>query len=82
LGYYLIILLLTSTSGLSSQGFVANEVETEQIVDAGIDWATGQPLWSAMVQVGDSCSGVLLSDALVQGVKVTGLLVGCLASAA
>ncbi|KAF6261283.1 SAC domain-containing protein [Scenedesmus sp. NREL 46B-D3] len=37
--------------GLSSQGFVANEVETEQIVDAGIDWATGQPLWSAMVQV-------------------------------
>jgi hypothetical protein len=38
--------------GLSSQGFVANEVETEQIVDAGIDWATGQLLWSAMVQVG------------------------------
>jgi hypothetical protein len=40
--------------GVSSQGFVANEVETEQIVDAGIDWATGQPLWSAMVQVGAS----------------------------
>ncbi|WIA12381.1 hypothetical protein OEZ85_012427 [Tetradesmus obliquus] len=37
--------------GLSSAGFVANEVESEQIVDAGIDWATGQPLWSAMVQV-------------------------------
>jgi hypothetical protein len=38
--------------GLSSQGFVANGVETVQIVDAGIDWATGQPLWLAMVQVG------------------------------
>eukprot|EP00878_Enallax_costatus_P019817 GHUV01020920.1.p1 GENE.GHUV01020920.1~~GHUV01020920.1.p1 ORF type:complete len:519 (+),score=162.58 GHUV01020920.1:114-1559(+) len=37
--------------GLSAQGFVANEVETEQIIDAGIDWATGQPLWAAMVQV-------------------------------
>ena len=34
-----------------SAGFVANEVECEQIVDAGVDWATGQPLWSAMVQV-------------------------------
>ena len=33
------------------QGFVANEVETEQIIDAGIDWATGQLLWAAMVQV-------------------------------
>jgi hypothetical protein len=37
---------------LSSQGIVVNEVETEQIVDAGFDWATEQPLWSAMVQVG------------------------------
>lgn len=37
--------------GLSSAGFVANDVESEQIVDAGIDWATGQPLWSAMAQV-------------------------------
>lgn len=33
------------------KGYVANEVETEQIVDAGLDWATGQPLWSSMVQV-------------------------------
>ncbi|GBF98113.1 phosphoinositide phosphatase [Raphidocelis subcapitata] len=37
--------------GINDQGFVANEVETEQIVDAGIDWATGQPLWSSVVQV-------------------------------
>lgn len=28
------------------------QVETEQIVDAGVDWATGQPLWSSVVQVG------------------------------
>jgi hypothetical protein len=27
------------------------KVETEQIVDAGVDWATGQPLWSSVVQV-------------------------------
>jgi hypothetical protein len=31
---------------------VANEVETEQVVDAGMDYRTGQPLWSSMVQVG------------------------------
>lgn len=30
---------------------MANEVETEQVVDGGIDWVTGQPLWSAVVQV-------------------------------
>jgi len=39
-------------AGINDQGFVANEVETEQIVDAGIDWSTGQPVWSSVVQVG------------------------------
>ncbi|KIZ00821.1 hypothetical protein MNEG_7144 [Monoraphidium neglectum] len=37
--------------GINDQGFVANEVETEQIVDAGVDWATGQLLWSSVVQL-------------------------------
>ena len=37
--------------GLNPQGFVANEVETEQIVDAGVDWGTGLPLCTSMVQV-------------------------------
>lgn len=37
--------------GLNDRGNVANEVETEQIVDAGIDWGTGQPVWSSVVQV-------------------------------
>ena len=30
---------------------VANEVETEQILDAGIDYRTGLPLVSSLVQV-------------------------------
>lgn len=37
--------------GLSEAGYVANEVETEQIIDAGIDFKSGLPLLSSMVQV-------------------------------
>lgn len=37
--------------GINDQGRVANEVETEQIVDAGIDWRSRQPVWSSVVQV-------------------------------
>jgi hypothetical protein len=33
---------------------VANEVETEQILDAGIDYRTGLPLISSLVQVSPS----------------------------
>ena len=55
---------------------VANEVETEQILDAGIDYRTGLPLISSLVQVrpmkllldaGRSPISVL-SDSLHQGV--------------
>jgi hypothetical protein len=37
--------------GINDEGRVANEVETEQIVDAGTDWRTGGPLLSSVVQL-------------------------------
>ncbi|KAK9823645.1 hypothetical protein WJX72_004414 [[Myrmecia] bisecta] len=37
--------------GVSDQGRVANDVETEQLVSAGYDRRTGQPLLSSVVQV-------------------------------
>ncbi|PRW58397.1 phosphoinositide phosphatase SAC1 [Chlorella sorokiniana] len=37
--------------GVTDRGFVANDVEIEQIVEAGVDWKTGQPLLSSVVQV-------------------------------
>jgi hypothetical protein len=49
--------VLLSLLLVAAQGFVANEVETEQIVDAGIDWSTGHPLWSSMVQVRRGLAG-------------------------
>jgi hypothetical protein len=41
--------------GLNDQGKVANEVETEQIVDAGVEPHSRQLLLSSLVQVGRSC---------------------------
>jgi hypothetical protein len=38
--------------GVTDAGYCANEVEVEQVVEAGRDWKTGTPLISAMVQVG------------------------------
>jgi hypothetical protein len=37
--------------GINDEGDVANEVETEQVVDAGTDWATGGPLLASVVQL-------------------------------
>lgn len=37
--------------GLSDSGHVANEVETEQIVEAGKDHKTGRPLRASVVQL-------------------------------
>lgn len=37
--------------GVSDAGFVANDVEIEQVLDVGLDWRTGKPLVSSMVQV-------------------------------
>ena len=37
--------------GVSDTGRVANEVEVEQVVDAGFDWRTGFPLVASLVQV-------------------------------
>lgn len=37
--------------GINADGAAANEVETEQILDAGPDWATGQRLWAAATQL-------------------------------
>lgn len=36
--------------GVSDAGRVANEVEVEQVVDAGFDWRTGFPLVASLVQ--------------------------------
>jgi len=36
--------------GVSDTGRVANEVEVEQVVDAGFDWRTGFPLVASLVQ--------------------------------
>jgi hypothetical protein len=38
--------------GVTDRGHVANDVEVEQIVEAGVDWKSGQPLLSSVVQVG------------------------------
>ena len=38
--------------GVNDAGRVANEVEIEQVVDAGFDWRTGFPLLASLVQVG------------------------------
>ena len=37
--------------GVNDAGRVANEVEIEQVVDAGFDWRTGFPLLASLVQV-------------------------------
>ncbi|GAB4817891.1 hypothetical protein N2152v2_004937 [Parachlorella kessleri] len=37
--------------GVNDAGFVANDVEVEQVVEAGTDWRTGEPLISSVVQV-------------------------------
>ena len=37
--------------GVNDAGRVANEVEIEQVVDAGFDWRTGFPLLGSLVQV-------------------------------
>ncbi|GAX80914.1 hypothetical protein CEUSTIGMA_g8349.t1 [Chlamydomonas eustigma] len=37
--------------GLNAQGKVANEVETEQIVEAGLDYRSGKPLITSLVQL-------------------------------
>jgi phosphatidylinositol 3,5-bisphosphate 5-phosphatase len=37
--------------GVNDQGRVANDVETEQIVAAGFDWRTNEPILSSVVQV-------------------------------
>ena len=36
---------------MNDAGRVANEVEIEQVVDAGFDWRTGFPLLASLVQV-------------------------------
>ena len=36
--------------GVNDAGRVANEVEIEQVVDAGFDWRTGFPLLASLVQ--------------------------------
>jgi hypothetical protein len=36
---------------VNDAGRVANEVEIEQVVDAGFDWRTGFPLLASLVQV-------------------------------
>lgn len=36
---------------MNDAGRVANEVEIEQVVDAGYDWRTGFPLLASLVQV-------------------------------
>ncbi|BDA44397.1 probable phosphoinositide phosphatase SAC1 at N-terminal half [Coccomyxa sp. Obi] len=37
--------------GVNDAGRVANEVEIEQVVDAGFDWRTGFPLLASLVQI-------------------------------
>ncbi len=37
--------------GVNDAGFVANDVEVEQGVEAGTDWRTGEPRISSVVQV-------------------------------
>lgn len=37
--------------GVTDAGFCANDVEVEQVVEAGMDWKSGQPLLSSVVQV-------------------------------
>jgi len=41
---------------VNDAGRVANEVEIEQVVDAGFDWRTGFPLLASLVQVSFLCS--------------------------
>ena len=40
--------------GVNDAGRVANEVEIEQVVDAGFDWRTGFPLLASLVQASPS----------------------------
>lgn len=35
---------------MSDAGHAANDVEVEQVVEAGLDWRSGQPLLAACVQ--------------------------------
>ncbi|KAL4426372.1 hypothetical protein ABPG77_004666 [Micractinium sp. CCAP 211/92] len=37
--------------GVTDSGYCANDVEVEQVVEAGVDWKSGQPLLSSVVQV-------------------------------
>ncbi|KAL4430910.1 hypothetical protein ABPG75_006166 [Micractinium tetrahymenae] len=37
--------------GVTDSGYCANDVEVEQVVEAGMDWKSGQPLLSSVVQV-------------------------------
>ncbi|PSC75191.1 phosphoinositide phosphatase SAC1 [Micractinium conductrix] len=37
--------------GVTESGHCANDVEVEQVVEAGVDWKSGQPLLSSVVQV-------------------------------
>ena len=41
----------TGRGAVNDAGRVANEVEIEQVVDAGFDWRTGFPLLASLVQV-------------------------------
>jgi hypothetical protein len=43
--------------GVTDRGHVANDVEVEQIVEARVDWKSGQPLLSSVVQVGGRAGG-------------------------